>query len=102
MEPVLRVGWVFFPRDEKLALPPGSLVPSQEEHLVHLASWMPFERAGQMLHALTGVHVSEAAVRRHTEQMGQVYEEVQNKQSQCSIACGQAEQSPPEQLVPPC
>jgi hypothetical protein len=77
-----RVGWVFFPLDEELALLPGSLTPRQQEHLVHLASWMPFERAAQMLHALLGVQVSEATVRRWTEQAGAHYEAVQTAQSQ--------------------
>ena len=82
MEPVPVVGWGFFPLDEQLALNPGSLTPTQEEALAHLATWMPFARAGQMLHELTGVFVSEATVRRHTEQIGQCSEEVQNAQSQ--------------------
>jgi Uncharacterised protein family (UPF0236) len=91
MPPVPPVRWVFFPLDEKLALSPGSLVPSQEEHLVHLATWMPFACAGQMLHQLTGVFVSEATIRRHTEQAGKYCEEVQNPKNQ---------QTPPQTSVP--
>lgn len=47
---------------------------------------MPFARAGQMLHALTGVQVSEATVRRHTEQAGLVCEALQNEPEQPSSA----------------
>lgn len=68
----------FFPLDEQLMLVSGSLTPSQEEALVRLASWMPFRRAAQMLEALLGVQVSEATVRRHTEQVGQVCQELQD------------------------
>lgn len=79
MEPVPVVEWVFFPLDEQLELAAGSLTPTQEEHLVHLAAWMPFACAAQMLQALTGVQVSEATVRRHSEQAGQIAEAVQNE-----------------------
>lgn len=76
------MGWVFFPLDEELALLPGSLTPRQHEHLVHLATCMPFERAAQMLGALLGVQVSEATARRWTEQAGAHYEAVQTAQAQ--------------------
>src|SRR6185437_2401182 len=60
MEPAPNAGQAFFPLDEQLALSKGgSLTPKQEEHLVHLAAWMPFARAGQMLSALLGVQVSK-------------------------------------------
>src|SRR5258708_19468212 len=58
------------------------LTPRQHEHLVHLATYMPFERAAQMLEAILGVQVSEATVRRWTEQGGAHYEAVQTAQSQ--------------------
>lgn len=99
MEPVPVVGWGFSPLDEQLALIPGSLTPTQEEQLVRLATWMPFARAGQMLHALTGVQVSEATVRRHTEQAGQVCEAVQNEQSQETSAVSSPTPAAPEQIV---
>lgn len=64
-------GTGLFPLDEELALlPRSSLTPRQQEHLVHLASWMPFEQAAKMLECLLGVQVSEAATRRQTEQAG--------------------------------
>lgn len=83
MEPVPVVGWGFSPLDEELALTSGgSLTPMQEEHLVRLAVWMPFARAAEQLGEVTGVQISEATVRRHTEKAGQAYVEVQTQQSQ--------------------
>jgi hypothetical protein len=60
MEPARPVGSGFSPLDEELALTAGNLVPSLQEHVTHLASWMPFGRAAQMLERLLGVQVSEA------------------------------------------
>ncbi len=83
MEPVPSVGRGFPPLDEELALLPGnSLTPRQQEHLVHLSSWMPFERAAQMLECLLGVQVSEATVRRQTEQVGALAQAAQTEQAQ--------------------
>jgi hypothetical protein len=67
--------------DEELGLQPGSLTPLQLEHLVHLALWMPFAKAVQLLADLMGVQVSEATARRHTEEAGAAYEAVQNEQA---------------------
>jgi hypothetical protein len=52
MGPAPAVGPVLFPLDEELALQPGSLTPRQQEHLAHLATWMPLERGAQMLDRL--------------------------------------------------
>ncbi len=82
MEPAQVVGQVFSPLDEELALQPGSLTPRQQEHLTHLAMWMPFERAAQMLERLLGVQVSEPTVRRSTQRAGALYETRQTAQSQ--------------------
>lgn len=49
---------------------PGSLAPRQHEHLVHLASCLPFEQAARMLGDLLGVQVSGETARRLAEQMG--------------------------------
>jgi hypothetical protein len=78
MEPVPLVGWGFFPLDEQLGLTRSRLSPRYEEHLVHLAAWMPFAHAAHMLETLEGVQVSEATVRRHTEDMGTICEVLQN------------------------
>lgn len=82
MEPAQPVGQVFFPLDEELALQPGSLTPRQQEYLAHLATWMPFERAAQMLDRVLGVQVSEPTVRRGTLRAGALYEARQTAQSQ--------------------
>jgi len=74
------VGPGFFPLDEELGLLPGSLSPQSQDHLTRLAAWMPFERAAQMLAALTGVQVSEATTRRQTYTTGAAYEAVQAAQ----------------------
>ena len=82
MAPAPRVGWGFSPLDEELALVPGSLTPTYHEHLVHLASWMPFARAADLLERLLGVQVSAATVRRLTEAAGATLEQVQTAASQ--------------------
>jgi hypothetical protein len=64
------VGTVFFPLDEELALLPGNLAPRQQEHLAHLASWMPFDKAAQMIEELLGVQTTQETVRQLTEQVG--------------------------------
>ena len=86
MEPVRPVGSGFFPLDEELALAPGALAPSIQDHLTHLASWMPFRRAAQMLERLLGVSVSEATIRRHTETVGALYEQQQTAMSHQAVS----------------
>jgi hypothetical protein len=76
----VRVG--FFPLDEQLGLVAGSLSPTNEQQLVHLTTWMPFERAVQMFQRFTGVQISEATARRHTYQVGEAALAVQNAQAQ--------------------
>jgi hypothetical protein len=84
MAPAPPVGPGFSPLDEALALLPGSLTPCQQDHLVHLASWMPFAQATKMLERLLGVQVSEPTVRRHTEEAGARLEAVQTAQAYSS------------------
>src|SRR5271165_782671 len=76
--PLAKVG--FFPLDDQLGLVAGSLSPSSQEQLVHLATWMPFGRATQMLTSFTGIQISEATARRHTYQIGEASQTVQNAQ----------------------
>jgi hypothetical protein len=64
------VGKVFFPLDEELELLPGNLAPRQQEHLIHLACFMPFDKVAEMMEELLGVAVTSETVRRHTEQAG--------------------------------
>src|SRR5690242_19901069 len=82
MAPAPPVGWGFSPLDEELALPPGRLTPASHEHLVHLASWMPFARAAELLERLVGVQVSAATMRRLSEAAGATLEQVQTAASQ--------------------
>jgi hypothetical protein len=91
MEPAQPVGRVFFPLDEELALSPGSLTPRQRDHLTHLATWMPFARARQMLETILGVQVSEPTVRRGTQRAGALYEAHQTAQSQQPSSIGPTE-----------
>lgn len=73
-------GWGFSPLDEELQLVPGSLTPSLQEGLVRLGTWMPFEKAGEMLVDFMRLSaVSEAMVRRHTEAAGAAYVAVQEQ-----------------------
>jgi len=82
MELAPPVGRVFFPLDEELALLPGNLAPRQQEHLVHLAGWMPFGRTVRMLERLLGVQVSVETVRRFAEQAGGNVEAAQTAEAQ--------------------
>ena len=70
MEHAPSVGKVFFPLDEELELLPGSLAPRQQEHLVHLACFMPFDKVAEMMEELLSVLTTEETVRRLTEQVG--------------------------------
>lgn len=51
---------------------------------MHLATWMPFARAVQLLERLLGVPVSEPTVRRQTEAAGAQVEAVQTAQAYTS------------------
>lgn len=81
MEVAPRVGKVFFPLDEELALLPGTLAPKQQRHLVQLASHMPFNCAREVLEDLQGVQVSKETTRRLTEEVGARIEEVQTAEA---------------------
>ncbi len=83
-----RVGSVFFPLDDELGLLPGNLAPRQHEHVVHLASWMPFAWAARMLEQLLGVQVSEETVRRLTEQAGASVAAAQTAQAKAPLQEG--------------
>ncbi len=92
-EPAPSVGTVFFPLDEELALLPGSsLTPRQQEQIAHLSSWMPFERAAQMMERLLGVQVSDATTRRQTEQAGALAQAAQTSQAQTNTQAMKKEQ----------
>ncbi len=97
MAPARPVEPGFSPLDEELGLLPGSLSPQYQEHLSRLAVWMPFERAAQMLAALTGVQGSSATTRRQTYTAGAAYEAVQAAQALTPPDPGGG--SPADQLV---
>jgi hypothetical protein len=42
---------------------------------------MPFERAAREMHAILGIHISDATVRRQTLQVGAAFEQIQTEQS---------------------
>lgn len=93
------MGLGFSPLDEALALLPGSLTPCQQDHLVHLASWMPFAQAAKMLERLLGVQVSEPTVRRHAEAAGVQLEAVQMAQAFTSESSEPREQGATRQVM---
>ncbi len=84
MAPAPPVGPGFFPLDEELALLPGSLTPRHQDHLVHLATWMPFARAAPMLERVLGVQISEPTARRQAEAAGAQVEALQTAQAYTS------------------
>ena len=68
------------PLDEELELLPGSLTPPLQEALVRLGTWIPFEKAGELLGELMRMSsVSEGTVRRQTEQAGASYVAIQEQ-----------------------
>jgi hypothetical protein len=74
------VGRGFFPLDEELELVPGRLTPRGHEHLVRLSSWMPFERATELMADMQGICVSASMSRRNSEAAGAVYDELQKEE----------------------
>ncbi len=70
MAPARRVAPGFFPLADELELLPGSLSPWLYENLVRLGTWLPFERAAEMLAAFTRVIVSDDLARDRTEAAG--------------------------------
>ena len=80
MGSVRNAGRGFFPLDEELELVPGRLTPRTHEALVRLSSWMPFERAVELMADLQGVRVSPAAGRRQCEAAGAAYEALQSEE----------------------
>jgi hypothetical protein len=68
-----RVGWAFFPLDDELELLSGALTPSLQEELVHLGSWMPFDKAAQQLRRFRHTDVSRPTAERVTEAAGAAY-----------------------------
>jgi hypothetical protein len=80
MGSVRNAGRGFFPLDEELQLLSGRLTPSGQEHLIRLSSWMPFERAAELMEGMQGIRVSPATSRRSSEAAGAAYEEMQTEE----------------------
>lgn len=72
----------FFPLDEELELLPGALTPHGHECLVRLASWMPFQKAVEMLEDFMGIRVSRSVSQRYAEEAGAAYEQIQNEEAE--------------------
>src|SRR5947209_11309096 len=70
MRSARRVGRVFFPLDEELALLPTTFSPFIHQCIVRLGTLLPFDQVPDQLAALVGVTVSRETVRRLTEQAG--------------------------------
>jgi len=79
---VRSVGKGFFPLDEELELLPGVLTPHGHECLVRLSSWMPFEKAAELLEDFMGIRVSKGVSRRYTQAAGAAYEQMQNEEAE--------------------
>lgn len=95
MEPAPSVGSVFSPLDEELALLPGRLAPRQQEHLTHLASFMPFEQASQMGETLLGVRTTRETIRQLAERMGTGMQAAQTAESEAPSAPASREEPKP-------
>lgn len=67
----------FSPLDEALALIPGRLSPALAGNVAHLGVAMPFAQACGVLARLSGVHLSQASLRRTTLALGQATDAVE-------------------------
>lgn len=100
MVPAPPAAWGFFPLDEQLGLLPGSLTPRLHEQLVRLGSWLTFDPAATLLAALTGARVTEATVRRQTEEAGAVWAAWQEQEvARLERECPPAPAGPKKQFL---
>src|SRR4030095_7223939 len=95
----LSVEKAFFPLDEELELLPGKLAPRQYEHVVHLACFMPFDKAAQMMQEIVSVQTNEETVRRLTEQVGSWMETSQTAAIEEPSEPESKDGEPPERCV---
>lgn len=79
-----------------LELLPGQLAPGEQEKLIRLGGWLPFEPAAQLFTAFTGIAVSKSSCRRLTEKGGQV---LVNEQEAAVQAMEAGELVTPEQVA---
>lgn len=99
MEPARSVGKVFFPLDKELGLTSSDLTPRAQEGLVRLATWIPYEKAAQVLESLIGVHASKASARRITLQTGMLLKQESDQQASHLQAAPKASPAGAERLV---
>lgn len=71
------MGSGFSPLTERLALVPGTLSPALAELAVQFGTELPFARASALLALATGTVVSEATIRRLTEQAGATWAQLE-------------------------
>ena len=76
------MGRDFFPLDEELGLLPGTLTPSLAEDAALLGSLVPFTPAAELIGRFRKVEVSEATVRRVSENSGQAWVELQREEAE--------------------
>ncbi len=99
---VPRAGTAFFPLDEQLDLPSTALLPHAHQSVVRLGTHLPFAQVAKDLHALLGISLSEATVRRSTLQAGSIAEAIQTEQAhaqQTKLRFPLPEATPGEQMV---
>ncbi len=99
MERAPNVEKVFFPLDEELGLLPSNLAPRQQEHLVHLACFMPFDKVAEMMDALLSVQTHEETVRRLTEQVGSWMEAAQTAEVEADGKSESEDEEPLQRCV---
>src|SRR5260370_5221055 len=99
MGPVPHAGKVFFPLDEELASLQGGLAPRQQEHLAHLACFMPFDKAAEMIEELLAVRTNEETVRQLTERIGACLEAVQTAEAEADGSHESHDQPPRQRCV---
>lgn len=93
------MGKAFFPLDEELGLLPGNLAPRQQEHLVHLACFMPFDKVTEMMEEMVSVQTQEETVRRLTERVGSWVEAAQTAEVEADGTPKSEEKLPLHQCV---
>jgi len=70
----------FSPLDEELGLLPGKLTPRENERLVQLSGWLPFERAVELIADILGIEVSKIVAQQHSEAAGAAYVQMQEEE----------------------
>src|SRR5437764_2213048 len=71
----------------------------EQEHLVHLACFMPFDKVAEMMEELLSVQTTEETVRRHTEQAGAWMEDWQTAEVEAEASPESERERPLERCV---